>query len=76
MPEKTLLAFVDHGGPVELMEPDYAGAQACIAEVSAAGVDVDALGESLQRHGARAFEADWTALLENIDTKAAALAPA
>lgn len=76
VPEKTLLAFVDHGGPVELMEPDYAGAQACIAEVSAAGVDVDALGESLQRHGARAFEADWTTLLENIDTKAAALAPA
>ena len=76
MPEKTLLAFADHGGPIELMEPDYAGAEACLAQVAAAGVDVDALGQSLQRQGAHAFEADWASLLEAIGTKAAALASA
>src|SRR6516162_2599643 len=55
VPEKTLLAFADHGGPVELMKPDYAAAEACLAKVAKHGVDVDALGESLQRQGARAF---------------------
>jgi transaldolase len=76
VPEKTLLAFADHGGPIELMEPDYKSAEACVAEVAAAGVDVDALGASLQRQGAHAFEADWAALLDAIGTKAGALAPA
>jgi transaldolase len=72
VPEKTLLAFADHGGPVELMKPDNAAAEA-LAKVARHGVDVDALGESLQRQGARAFEADWAALLETIGTKAANL---
>lgn len=76
VPEKTLLAYADHGGPVELMEPDYADAEACVAQVAAAGVDVDALGQSLQRQGAHAFEADWASLLESIGAKATALAPA
>jgi transaldolase len=70
VPEKTLLAFADHGSPVELMKPDYAAAARCSAEVASHGIDVDALAESLQRHGARAFEADWSALLEAISDKA------
>lgn len=74
VPEKTLLAFADHGGPVELMQPSYASAERCIAEVTSHGIDVDALGESLQRQGAHAFEADWAALLEAIAGKTAAAA--
>jgi transaldolase len=73
IPEKTLLAFADHGGPVELMDPDYGAAERCIAEVASHGIDVDALGESLQRQGARAFEADWAALLDAIAEKANSL---
>lgn len=69
MQEKTLLAFADHGGPVELMQPDYAAAENCIAQVATQGINVDALGESLQRQGARAFEADWATLLEAISAK-------
>jgi transaldolase len=69
VPEKTLLAFADHGGPVELMHPDYGAAQKCIADVASQGIDIDALGESLQRQGARAFEADWSTLLEAISSK-------
>jgi transaldolase len=75
VPEKTLLAFADHGGPVELMKSDYTAAENCIAKVTSHGVDVDALGESLQRQGARAFEADWAALLEAISTKTTQLLP-
>jgi transaldolase len=70
VPEVTLLAFADHGGPIELMNPNYPAAMSCVAEVASHGVDVDALAESLQRHGARAFEADWSQLLEEISTKA------
>jgi transaldolase len=70
VPEKTLLAFADHGGPVELMQPDYAAAARSAAEVASHGIDIDALAESLQSHGARAFEADWSALLDAISAKA------
>ena len=74
VPEKTLLAFADHGGPAELMRPDYAAAERCLAEIAAHGLDLDALAESLQRQGARAFEADWATLLEAISAKAARMA--
>ena len=73
VPEKALLTFADHGGPVELLAPDYAAAGACVAGVVAAGVDVDALGQSLERQGARAFEADWAGLLEALGAKAGVL---
>jgi hypothetical protein len=52
---------------------DYTTAENCIAEVTSHGIDVDALGESLQRQRARAFEADWATLLEAISTKATQL---
>jgi transaldolase len=70
VPEKTLLAFADHGTPVELMDPDHAEAARCTAEIAAHGIDIDALAESLQRQGARAFEADWSSLLDAISAKA------
>lgn len=73
MPEKTLLAYADHGGSVETMGEDYAAAERRIGEVASYGVDVDALGEDLQRRGARAFESDWAALLGAISEKVAAM---
>ena len=73
VPEKTLLAFADHGTVGALLEADYAGAEAQVAAVAAAGVDVDALAESLQRQGARAFSADWAALVDAIGAKVAGI---
>jgi transaldolase len=73
VPEKTLLAFADHGGPVELMDPDYASAARCTAGIASHGIDIDALAESLQREGARAFEGDWSSLLDAIAAKARSL---
>jgi transaldolase len=75
VPEKTLLAFADHGSPDERLEPDYAAAERTISEVADAGVDADALAEHLQRHGAGAFSADWAALLTAIEQKARKLKP-
>lgn len=76
VPEKTLLAFADHGEFAELMAPDYATAEKHIAGIAAHHIDVDALGESLQRQGARRFEADWASLLEAIATKSHILSAA
>jgi transaldolase len=73
VPEKTLLAFADHGTLSERLEPDYAAAERTISAIADAGVDVDALAERLQRHGAGAFGADWAALLAAVEEKAGKL---
>jgi transaldolase len=73
VPEKTQLAFADHGSVDALREADDAGAQATIAAVASAGVDVDARAESLQRQGAKAFAADWAALVDAIGVKVAGI---
>jgi len=69
VPEKTLLAFADHGDPDQRLAPDYAAAEWTIAAIAGAGVDVDILAERLQRQGAGAFSADWAALLDAIRGK-------
>ena len=71
VPEKTLLAFADHGSLDERLEPDYAAAERSIAAIADAGVDVDILAERLQREGAGRFSADWAALLAAVQEKAA-----
>jgi transaldolase len=74
MPEKTLLAFGDHGAVDGLLSTDTARADSVIAEFVGAGVDLDALAERLQVEAARAFERSWHELLANIDVKSASLA--
>ena len=66
-------AFADHGSLEDRLEPDYAAAERAIAAAADAGIDADALAERLQRQGAGAFTADWTALLTAIKEKAAKL---
>ena len=66
-------ATADHGRLDERLEPDYAAAERAISAAADAGIDVDALAEHLQRHGAGAFTADWAALLTAIKDKAAEL---
>src|SRR5215813_1121906 len=70
VPEKTLLAFADHGTLDDRLEQDYPAAERTISAVADAGIDVDALAERLQRQGAGAFSADWAALLTAIEEKA------
>jgi transaldolase len=70
VPEKTLLAFADHGSLDQRLEPDYAAAERTIVAITDAGIDVDILAEQLQRQGAGRFSADWAALLVAIREKA------
>ena len=74
MPEKTLLAFAEHGQLTRAMEPDATAAEEVLARFAAAGVDVDALAAKLQEDGAKAFVQSWQELMQRIATKSAALA--
>ncbi|MEN6585316.1 MAG: transaldolase [Sulfuricella sp.] len=74
IPEKTLLAFADHGQLKGVLPPDGGDAEAVIAEFVRAGVDVAALAETLQREGAQAFAKSWNDLMDCIAAKSANLA--
>lgn len=75
MPEQTLLAFADHGAVGSTLPVDGGDAEAVLAALGAAGVDVEALGRRLQDDGASAFVASWEQLLACIAAKAASQVP-
>lgn len=73
MPEKTLLAFADHGKVGAPMPRDGGDSREVLQAFAAAGTDVDALGLRLQVEGAEAFVGSWRSLLERIADKSKAL---
>lgn len=73
MPEGTLLALADHGSIGAPIAADGGDAEAVIAAVRKAGVDVDALAKQLQDEGADSFVKSWNELLSVIAGKSAAL---
>jgi transaldolase len=76
IPEKTLLAFADHGKVKDVMPVDGGNAEAVLAEFSRAGVDDEALATDLQREGAAAFAKSWSDLMDRIASKSEVLAKA
>ncbi len=74
MPEKTLLAFGDHGEVTEFLPADGGDADEVAARFTAGGADLDALAARLQSEGADAFVASWDELLGTIGERSAALA--
>jgi transaldolase len=74
MPEKTLLAFAEHGQVRDPLPTDGGDAEEVLAEHRAAGVDLQGLGARLQRDGAEAFDDSWAKLIESIGSKGGALA--
>ncbi len=73
IPEKTLLAFADHGVVSGSMPADGGDADQTLAAFSAAGIDLAALARQLQREGAEAFSKSWGELLAALDAKRTAL---
>ncbi|HEX3896920.1 MAG TPA: transaldolase, partial [Rudaea sp.] len=69
MPDKTLRAFAEHGTLNGVMAIDGGDADAAIAEIEKAGVDIDALARQLQKEGADAFVKSWNQLLQRIVEK-------
>jgi len=73
MPDKTLLAFADHGRIGAPMRIDGGDAEAVIAAIARHGVDVDALATQLQHEGGASFAKSWDALLAGLREKTARL---
>jgi transaldolase len=71
IPDKTLLAFADHGKLGPMMPVDGGDAEGVIEAFRDEGVDVDALAARLQREGADAFSKSWNLLLSRIEDKRA-----
>ncbi|PTL76379.1 transaldolase [Vitiosangium sp. GDMCC 1.1324] len=69
MPEKTLLAFAEHGKVGPLLTPEEWECDEVLEEFETAGVDVDGLATQLQREGADAFVKSWVSLLAHIAEK-------
>jgi transaldolase len=74
MPESTLRAFADHGQVGKPIAADGGDAEATLAQFESAGIDVHALGGTLQSDGARSFVKSWEDLLSRIDDQVAAVA--
>ncbi len=75
IPEKTLVAFADHGRVRGVLSPDGGDAEAVLAEFTRAGVDDAALAARLQREGTASFDKSWKDLLDRLAAKRATLAP-
>ena len=69
MPEKTLLAYAEHGELKGMMAEDGGDAEAVLTRFALAGIDVDALATQLQRDGAQSFVKSWQELMQRIAGK-------
>jgi len=76
MPEKTLLAFADHGRVKGTLPLDGGDAEALLGEFERAGVDHAALAAQLQREGTQSFTQSWRDLMDCMASKSAALTQA
>jgi transaldolase len=69
IPEKTLLAFADHGEVGEVLPENGGDAETVLAEFAKAGVNDEKLAADLQSEGAASFVAAWKDLLSCIESK-------
>jgi transaldolase len=66
MPDKTLLAFADHGKVRDPLPADGGDAEQVLAKLNEAGIDTDALAVRLQEEGKDSFDKSWKELLGTI----------
>ena len=69
MPEKTLLAFADHGEVGGVMATDGGDFESVLKEFRSEGIEENALALQLQKEGADSFSKSWHTLLEGIAGK-------
>jgi transaldolase len=69
MPEKTLLAFGDHGSLTGSLPRDGGDCEAILDDFRKAGINLEQLAADLQSQGAKAFDESWQNLLSAIESK-------
>lgn len=66
MPEKTLMAYADHGEPGTPAQSAYADAEEVMQAVAAAGVDLDDVFRVLETEGVQKFADSWDELTGSV----------
>jgi transaldolase len=74
MPEKTLLAFADHGKAERLMTLNDPSAASTLAQFEAHGIQVEPLAKVLQQEGADSFVKSWHELIDTVSERIGAVA--
>jgi transaldolase len=69
MPLATVKAFADHGVARATVGEGVERARADFAALAAAGVEIDAVTDELQRDGVEKFAASFRDLLRGVDAK-------
>jgi transaldolase len=69
MPEKTLLAFSEHGEVTETLPRNGGDCESVLRDFRKAGIDLDKLAADLQSQGAKSFDESWKKLLDAIEVK-------
>ena len=69
IPEKTLLAFADHGKLAGTLPRDGGDCETVLDNFRKAGIDLEQLAADLQSQGAESFDESWQKLLDAIESK-------
>jgi len=72
IPEKTLLAYADHGKAAPALPPDGGDCEQVLEAISKAGIDIAALATRLQQEGEKSFNDSWNSLMGVMRDKMAA----
>jgi transaldolase len=75
MPEKTLLAFGEHGKVAGALPRDGGDCETVLGNFGKAGIDLGKLAADLQSQGAKSFDESWKNLLGAIASKGQQLQP-
>ena len=67
MPEKTLMAFADHGTVAgNTIEPNLSSARQLIADLKEAGIDLNDVTDLLEKEGVEKFIVSWHELIDSV----------
>jgi transaldolase len=66
MPEKTMMAYADHGQPGTPVQSAYADAEKVLQAVADAGVDLDDVFRVLEEEGVKKFADAWDELTSSV----------
>jgi len=69
MPEKTMMAYADHGSPGTPVQKSYDEAAAAMQAVADAGVDLDDVFRVLEVEGVQKFVDSWDELTASVRTE-------
>jgi transaldolase len=69
MPEKTLMAYADHGSPGTPVQKTYEDAASTMKAIADAGVDLDDVFRVLEDEGVQKFVDSWDELTESVRTQ-------